>query len=162
MIFLVTGHQTPFDRLVRAVDRWSQLDGRRDVFGQIGKGSYQPTHFDFTRFLAPPEFRARIEESSAVVAHAGTGTIIEVLERGKPLLVMPRVTRLGETRNDHQIATARHFEQAGYVLSASDEEALIQRLREIESFRPARALASGASPRLLTRLREFLAGPSPT
>jgi UDP-N-acetylglucosamine transferase subunit ALG13 len=79
--------------------------GAGGALRQIGKGDYRPSHFEYTRFLAPPEFRARIEESTAVVAHAGTGTIIEVLEREKPLLVMPRITRLGETRNDHQIAS---------------------------------------------------------
>ena len=156
MIFLATGHQTPFDRLVRAVDEWAQIDERTDIFGQIGRGEYRPTRFPWVRFLSPREFHERVQEASAVVAHAGTGTIIEVLQCGKPLLVMPRRTRLNETRNDHQVATARHFEQAGYLLTAADRDELIGRLREIESFRPSKKIGDRASQQILDRLRRFI------
>lgn len=156
VIFLVTGHQTPFDRLVRIVDEWAQIDGRADIFGQIGRGAYRPTQFPWVRFLSPRDFRERVQEASAVVAHAGTGTIIEVLQCPKPLLVMPRLTKLKETRNDHQVATARHFEQAGYLLTAADRDELICRLRELESFRPSKKIGDRASQQILDRLQRFI------
>lgn len=158
MIFVTVGHQTPFDRLLRAVDRWAERSGRHDVFAQLGKTLYRPKNYPGKMFITPQEFRQRLAECSAVVAHAGTGTIIAAVQLGKPLLVLPRLAALGETRNDHQIPTARHFARAGYVLAASDENQLIERMNEVESFKPRVTIASQASPELLQRLRVFALG----
>src|SRR5262245_45623766 len=114
----------PFDRMVRVVDDWAARSGRTDVFGQIGTTEYQPRNFKAAERMSPQEFKTRMQEASGIVAHAGTGTIIAALELGKPLLVFPRLSVLGETRNDHQIPTARHFADAGHVLAAFDETEL--------------------------------------
>lgn len=81
-------------------------------------------HIDASPWLDPPQFRARLEGADAIVAHAGMGTILSALELGKPLLVMPRLARLAETRSDHQIATAREFAARGWLLAAEDETQL--------------------------------------
>jgi len=157
VIFVTVGHQMPFDRLVRAVDEWSARCGRTDVFAQIGSTQYQPARFPFAAHVSPDEFMRRVREATGIVAHAGTGTIIAALQLGKPLLVLPRLSRLGETRNDHQIPTAKHFAERGYVLAANDEAELIDRIADLESFRPRETINGQASPELLRRLREFVA-----
>ena len=156
MIFVTVGHQMPFDRLIRAVDEWAQTNARTDVFAQVGRGAYQPQNIQAMAFLSPEEFDQKMNEASAVVAHAGTGTIIAALQRGKPLLVMPRQSRLGETRNDHQIPTARHFAGAGYLLAANDETQLPQRICDLEKFTPRATIRGTASPELIGRLRRFI------
>lgn len=124
MIFVTVGAQMPFDRLVRAVDAWAARGGNGDVFAQIGPSDYRPQFMAYTRFLPPPEFAAQFGVASLVVAHAGMGSIITALERGKPILVMPRRGELGETRNDHQVATAQRFRGLGPVEVAFDEHEL--------------------------------------
>ena len=156
MIFVTVGHQMPFDRLVRAMDEWAGSVPRADVFAQIGRSDYQPRAIRAAKFLAPGEFEQRMDEASAVVAHAGTGTIIAALQRGKPLLVLPRLSRFGETRNDHQVPTARHFAEAGYVLAANDERELGERLKDLESFRPRGTISGTASAELIAKLRQFV------
>lgn len=156
MIFVTVGHQMPFDRLIRAMDEWAGGLARGDVFAQIGRGEFQPKVIRATAFLSPGEFEKNMDEASAVVAHAGTGTIIAALQRGKPLLVLPRLSKFGETRNDHQVPTARHFADGGYVLSAKDETELPQRLRELETFRPRGTIGGAASAELTERLRRFV------
>lgn len=131
MIFVTVGAQMAFDRLVRAVDGWAGVSGHRDVFGQIGPSSYRPLHFQHQRFLEPARFRAMYEKAALVVAHAGMGSIITALEMGKPILVMPRRGDLGETRNDHQIATARRFAELGAVHVAMDEDELCVQLSNL-------------------------------
>ncbi len=37
------------------------------------------------------------------------GTIIAALELRKPLLMLPRLGKLKESRNDNQVGSARHF-----------------------------------------------------
>lgn len=146
----------PFDRMVRAVDAWAGAHGRRDVFAQIGTTDWRPTHIEWTELLEPDEFRRRVREARVLVAHAGMGSILTALEAGKPILVMPRRGDLQETRNDHQIATARQFQSLGRVAVALDEHELPRKLDEIESLASSEPISRYASPRLLAAVQRFI------
>ncbi len=128
MIFVTVGAQMGFDRLIRAVDQWAGLNGLSDIFAQIGPGRYRPVFLRHEQFLEPQRFRSIFKEASLVVAHAGMGSIITALEMDKPILVMPRRGDLAETRNDHQIATARRFSELGAIHVAFDEKELTVQL----------------------------------
>lgn len=162
MIFVTVGAQIPFDRLIRAVDDWAALHPGVGVFAQIGDGAIPPRHFPFAARLTPPEFRSRVRASSLIVAHAGMGSILTALEQGKPILVFPRRGDLLETRNDHQLATARRFSAAGRVRVALEESALRRRLDEFVddpvAWQASASIGAAASPQLLAALREFLQG----
>jgi len=120
MIFVTVGEQLPFDRLVRAVDEWAATSGE-EVFAQIGATKWKPQNIGFKKFLDPEEFIERLQHADLIVGHAGMGTIITALEKGKQLLVLPRQSALGEHRNDHQLATAKRFQALGYIMVAMDE-----------------------------------------
>ncbi|RKY22064.1 MAG: glucuronosyltransferase [Planctomycetota bacterium] len=156
MIFVTVGAQMPFNRLIRAVDAWAGRTGRQDLFAQIGSGEYKPKHMKWTRFIKPGKFRQLFQDADAIVAHAGTGTILTALELGKPILVMPRRGDLQETRNDHQVATAKRFEEQGRVAVAYDEHSLILKLDELACLKPSNRIGTQASPELLERLRTFI------
>lgn len=155
MIFVTVGHQSPFDRLVRLMDSWAS-DSDIEVFGQIGKAKYRPQHMRAVAFLSVDDFNRNLEDCTSVVAHAGTGTIIQGLMRQKPMLVVPRLASNGETRNDHQVSTAKYFEDSGHVLAAYDQTQFFRRMDDIASFRPTRGLSGKASEQLITRLRHFV------
>lgn len=155
MIFVTVGHQTPFDRLVALVDEWAGSHPDVKVFAQIGDGRHVPQNFSYQRWLTPAEFESTIDRSQAVVAHAGTGTIIQVLLRRKPLLVLPRLASQGETRNDHQVGTARYFSEHGLIQAAFDAADLPGKLDAILDAPPPPGLSASASPELLDRLRRF-------
>src|SRR5687767_9745951 len=126
MIFVTVGTQLPFDRMIRAVDEWAGKSGNgEEVFAQIGPSDYKPKHIRYSAFIAADEFEHRSREARAVVAHAGMGSIITALTMGKPILVMPRRAAMGEQRNDHQLATARHFLAQGRIGVAADEHELV-------------------------------------
>ena len=60
MIFLTTGTQLPFDRLVRAVDEWAggQEPGC-EIFAQVlpaEQDPYQPKHFKTVARLSPADY----------------------------------------------------------------------------------------------------------
>lgn len=137
MIFLTVGTQFPFDRLLKAVDDafdCGQIE--EDVFAQIGDSSYIPRNFKGTPSLQKAEFDIYLTKASAVIGHAGMGTITATLEREKPLLVMPRLKKFGEVVNDHQVGIARRFEAAGFLLAAYEAVELPKNLPLLRQFKP--------------------------
>jgi UDP-N-acetylglucosamine transferase subunit ALG13 len=156
MIFVTVGHQTPYDRLVRLVDRWAADRSRQDLFAQIGHGQYRPRQFPYEAYLEPAEFDRYMRECTAVVGHAGTGSIIQALLIGKPMLVLPRLAKLNETRNDHQVGTAQHFAAAGQILMARDDSDFVRQLDDVEAFRPKSLIGKSASPELISEIRHFV------
>lgn len=139
MIFLAVGSMFPFDRLVRSVDEMlgqSLIDDM--IVAQIGDGRYEPQHMAFDRFLGKPEYDKRIGESTMLISHAGAGTIALALEHRKPLLVVPRLKQYNEHVNDHQVATARKFEELGHVLVAYKMHDIPAKLKALKTFSPRR------------------------
>ena len=99
------------------------------------------------------------EPRTAIVAHAGMGTILTALEIGKPLLVMPRRAALGEHRNDHQLATARRFADLGELQRCvRRDRACGQARRTRPGSRTARRSADYAPDELVDQLRAFIVG----
>lgn len=154
-ILVTVGAHGGYDRLVHAVDAWARERGRRDVFAQIGASAEPPGFVPYACFLPPRAYRERVEAATLLVAHAGAGTILTALERGKAILVMPRRAALGECRDDQQIATARAFAERGAVAAAFHENELIAKLDRMDALRPAERIPGQAPPRLLEALRRF-------
>ena len=137
MIFLTVGTQFPFDRLVKAVDDVLD-DGLIDeeVFAQIGETSYKPRNFESMHSIEKKAFDKHLEQASAVIGHAGMGTITMALDHDKPLLAMPRLRKHREAVNDHQLAIARKFEELGHLLVAYQKEDLPRKVEELKHFVP--------------------------
>ena len=158
VIFVTVGGQLPFDRLVRAIDRWVGESERADVFAQIGASEYVPDHLEYERFLSPSQFEERLRAASVIVSHAGMGTILTALDHQRPVLVMPRRAALTEHRNDHQLATAAHLRERGLVQVAMDEEELARELAGIDRIEAAAKTSEEPLLRLRATLRDFVSG----
>jgi UDP-N-acetylglucosamine transferase subunit ALG13 len=157
LIFVTVGSQMPFDRLVRAVDEWAVARDRSDVFAQIGETRWRPKRIRWTALLDPAAFDAAVRDARVVVAHAGVGAILAALEAERPIVTLPRRAALGETRSDHQFATAEHFRRLGIEV-ALDERELPAILDRADALRPGSSIPREASPELLAALRRFVAG----
>ena len=66
-----------------------------------------------------------------------------------------RQGRLGETRNDHQVATARRFAAEGIVRVADSPNELSREIARLEQPGKNPRIPSHAQPELLDRLRTF-------
>jgi len=157
MIFLTVGTQFPFDRLVKTVDDLVASGViREEIFAQVGDDAYQPRSFQAVASLDKKAFDEHVREASAIISHAGMGTITMAFDMGKPLLAMPRLKRYGEVVNDHQVAIVRKFEQLGHLLVAYTPEELADKVRLLKDFRPKpRQVQPEAVAR---RIAEFLDG----
>ena len=157
MILVTVGAQMPFDRLIAAVDHWAEVSGCTDIFAQIGDTKFRPKHLRWTQFVNPDQFRELVESADLVVAHAGMGSVLTALELGKPIIVMPRRGALRETRNDHQVATARQLGNQGLVTVAWDEYELVEKLdTQLGQIEVADRIPRQASDSLCSALTEFI------
>lgn len=126
----------PFDRLFRIVDMALEQSIIQDeVFAQIGESEYLPKNFAFERFVEKGKFDELIGKASLVIGHAGIGVIMQCLQTKTPLLVLPRLFELGEHVNDHQVSTAKKFEELGHIVAFSESN-FSEKLRSVKMFVP--------------------------
>lgn len=155
MLFVTVGTQFPFDRLVRAVDA-ACAAGLIDepVVAQIGNSFYRPRHMNHVAEVAKNQYDDYFRQASAIIGHAGIGTISMAMRLNKPLLVMPRLAKYGEVVHDHQVDTAEKFGSAGHILVAQDELKLPQKILELRTFVP---VPRTAQPEMVVaRVMQFL------
>ena len=159
MIFVTVGVQLPFDRLICAMDRFAADHPDIEIIAQTGVTPYQCRHMQAYARLESREFQSFVERAELIVAHAGMGSILTALELGKPIIVLPRVARLGEHRNDHQAATSQYMAQADLVRVAKNLEELISLIANRHLLQP-RTISAVAQPSLTNAISLFLSASS--
>lgn len=154
MIFCTIGTQAPFDRFLKIVDEVAAgLD--EEVVAQVYKSHYQAKNIKTVNFLPPDEFQELFKSARMIVAHAGMGTIISAMQQEKPIIVFPRIAKLGEHRNEHQLATAEKMKELGYVYVANDSEEL-RNLLTNPNLRPLHKLGEYASRSLIEEIHKVI------
>jgi hypothetical protein len=71
---------------------------------------------------------------------------------------MPRRGDLKETRNDHQVATAKRFLAQGRIAVAFDENELMEQLDHVYSLKGKERINLQASAQLVSAIRSFVLG----
>lgn len=159
MIFVTVGTQLPFERLVQAMDAWAGNHPGEEIFMQTGETAYQPRHCAFKPHTRPDEWEDCFGRAALVVSHAGMGTILKSLDQGRPLILMPRLTALGEHRNDHQVATAARFNGFPNIRIVNEPSELVAALDHPPVMTaPVDPCASANFNQLIGALREFVDG----
>ena len=154
MIFVITGTQLPFDRLIRMLDELApQLD--EEIVAQVNGSGYLPHNINTIDILPPDEFDRLFNQARLIVAHAGMGTILSALTMHKPLIVFPRIAALGEHRNEHQLATAAKMKEAGWVYVAETKDELAALLLTPD-LSPLCTIGNGASGSLVESITDFI------
>lgn len=158
MIFVTVGSQLPFDRLIKAVDEWAKHNQIERVYAQIGESDFVPQHIHYCSNLTPEEYNKELEKADFIVAHAGMGSIISALEQGKHILIMPRLAKFKEHRNDHQLTTAEHFAELNNICVANDEKELPLQLDKMLKEKVEYAKESGekVSSELIQAIKDFV------
>lgn len=158
MIFASVGSMLPFDRLTRAVDEWAKDNPDIPVFLQIGEGEYEPRHCEWARIVPHREYQAKLDSCALFVAHVGMGSILQALEIGKPILMMPRQAALREHTTDHQLHTADRFRDAAGVHIVDDEVALRREMSKLvrDPGESGKEISPWASRELIDNLRDWI------
>ena len=148
----------PFDRLMGALDNWAGNSAQTTpILAQTGSTKFRPKNMRAVESLSPAEFRDAIQAATVIVAHAGMGSVLTALEFGKPLVVLPRLGALQETRNDHQVATARWLStKPGIFVAMTDSELGDAINRARAQARQTDTISPFATPALIDALKTFI------
>lgn len=127
MIFVALGTQKfQFNRLLEALDTYvDEGTLKEEIFAQIGTSDYKPRNYGYTDFMPADAYENMIEKCDLLITHAGVGTIMQGVEKNKPVIVCPRLQKYGEHVDDHQLEIADSFVELGFVTLCDENTSLI-------------------------------------
>lgn len=129
MILVTVGTQLPFDRLIKMIDLLAPRSDS-EFFAQTGSGDYEPQNIRWSRNVEPDEFDRMLRACSIIISHAGIGTVLKAYRYKKPIIIVPREAKLGEHRNDHQLATVSQLKERQGIYVANDIEGISSLLNQ--------------------------------
>jgi UDP-N-acetylglucosamine transferase subunit ALG13 len=158
MIFITTGTQEPFDRLVKVADELAAHLPEVHFKVQAFTSTYQAENIEVVTFMTPLAFEQSLKQADLIISHAGMGTIISALVNLKPIIVMPRLLKFKEHRNEHQLATAKMLDTLKYVTVAYNEEELYNKVLEMwpDNLNSLHQVGKFASQSLLDSLQNYI------
>ena len=156
VIFVVTGTQAPFDRLLSIIDRWAINQDTYSIVAQTANSEINFKNMHCFDYLEPDVFNEYFNNADVIIGHAGMGTIIKALENKKKLVVFPRLVKYNEHRNDHQHHTAFGFEKLGLINVAYNEKDLFRYLNNIIDIPVKRKINQNAEKQLLEKITNFI------
>jgi UDP-N-acetylglucosamine transferase subunit ALG13 len=112
-----------FDRLIGWIDRWAGDHPDVEVLVQHGTAD-APVHGRASVMLGYEELVAEMARADVVVAQGGPATIMDARSVGHRPIAVPRIARLDEVVDDHQVTFVRAMAAKELVWAAEDEEPL--------------------------------------
>ncbi|MCL1950254.1 MAG: hypothetical protein FWF59_11035 [Turicibacter sp.] len=116
MIFVTVGtHEQQFNRLIQAVDELVRdkviID---EVFMQIGYSTYEPKYTKWAKVISYEEMERYEDKAEIIITHGGPATFMNILNKGKVPIVVPRLEKFSEHVNNHQLEFARKIKELNY------------------------------------------------
>ncbi|KAI6045659.1 glycosyl transferase [Pisolithus marmoratus] len=130
MLVFVTVGSTRFDALVQAAISEQVLHalhakGYRQIVIQRGNSDFgingqdlmvfEKNGMEVETWKFKPTILPDIQRADLIVSHAGSGTILDVLRQGKPMIVAPNPTLL----DDHQGELSSKLDALGYLTATT-------------------------------------------
>lgn len=127
LILVTVGtHNQGFNRLVQSADALAaELDER--VVIQRGSSTYEPCCAELFQMTTNEHMAQLTQAARLIVTHAGAGSIILAMTHQKPLVLIPRLKRLGESLDDHQWHHARALAEQGRAVVVDEVSAVTLR-----------------------------------
>ena len=115
----------PFGRLVGWIDSWLDRQATGSVHYRSQHGTAPaPRHGEAHAFLPHEELQRLLARADVLVMQGGPMGIVEAQRLGKKPVVIPRLSRLGEVVDDHQVAFCRLLGDEGSIHLVESSEDL--------------------------------------
>ena len=130
MIFVTLGTQDKsFDRLLKAIDKEIKTGTIKDkVIVQAGYTKYESKNMEIFDLVDSEEFDKLVDKCDLLITHAGVGSILSAVKKGKKVICVPRLKEYKEHTNNHQKQIAQEFEKEGYILALTDVNQLGEKI----------------------------------
>ena len=156
MILVLLGTQNNnFNRLLNAIQE--NIDNGvidDEVVVQAGFTKFDSKNMKIFSMIDKEKFSKLQDDADLIITHGGVGSIISSLEKGKKVIVVPRLKQYGEHVNDHQIQIAERFKSLGYVKSVLDINELGETIKSMKNFIPKEYKRSKSS--VITIIEDFI------
>ena len=117
MIFITAGTQLAFDRLiVESLNAMVELGVDEEIIIQAKKSNWLLADIEYSNLnvtvyesLDKESFEDLFISANFIISHAGMGGIFKALDFCKDIILFPRLHKLKEHRNNHQVDTCHSF-----------------------------------------------------
>ena len=140
MIFVILGTQDKkFPRLLEAIQKKideGKIDKEEEIVVQAGSTKFESNDMKIVDYLPVNEFEELIDKADIIICHAGVGTILTALKKGKKIIAAARLKKYGEHVNDHQLQILDNFTKKGYILPLEDFNKIDVLIKQAKDFVP--------------------------
>ena len=140
MIFVILGTQDKkFPRLLEAIQKKideGKIDKKEEIIVQAGSTKFESKDMKIVDYLPVNEFEELIDKADIIICHAGVGTILTALKKGKKIIAAARLKKYGEHVNDHQLQILDNFTKKGYILPLEDFDKIDVLIKQAQDFVP--------------------------
>ena len=154
MIFVTTGTQFPFDRLLSYIEEWLKDNANVLVVAQTGNTDFKSEKMELYSYLTPQKYDYYLKQASLIIGHLGTGTMIDAQKNGIPAILMPRKFELQEHRSEHQISTAKQFKDKKGIYIVEDKAQLFNLLDKIDTLTPPEKINNNTKQQLINFIKQ--------
>ena len=132
MIFVILGTQDKkFPRLLDALQKKideGKISKKEEIIVQAGSTKYESKNMKIIDYMSVRKFEECIDRADLIICHAGVGTILTALKKGKKIIAAARLKQYGEHVNDHQLQ----------ILDLEDFDKIDLLIKQAKRFTPAK------------------------
>ena len=156
MILVILGTQDkPFTRLLEALDVQKKAGLIKDeILVQAGCTKLETDSMKLFDLLPIDEFDTLINDADVIITHAGVGSILSALKKGKKVIACARLAQYGEHTNDHQLQIQEEFAQKGYLISCEDFSRIHEIIDNLDEFKPNPYIST--TENVVNAIRDFI------
>ena len=149
MILVTLGTQK--EQFTRLLDYIEESNIKDEIIVQAGHTKYESKKMKIFDFIPYEIMNEYIDKANLIITHAGTGSVLMPLKKGKKVIVCARNMKYGEHVDNHQQELVEVFAGEGYVLELNENNKLDNLLKIINDFRPKKYVSN--TKKFINRLR---------
>lgn len=132
MIFVSIGTQKQqFARIFKKIEN-SKILENEEIIAQSGFTKFNSQKIKMLGFIEQEKLNEYIKEADFVICHGGVGTIFSALNMQKKVLVMPRLKKYKEHKNDHQVEICKELEKEEYIIYLKEDDDIDEKIKELK------------------------------
>lgn len=156
MVLVMLGTQNnSFHRLLEEIDRLIENKViNEEVIVQKGYTKYESKNMKTIDFISRDELENLEKQAGYIITHGGVGSIVSSLEKGKKVIVVPRLHKYSEHVNDHQKEIIKKFNENKNIIGIQSVEELEDAVKRVSEFKPNQF--RGNNQKMLKIIEEFI------